>query len=94
VETDGDTWHATPERAAPDYPRDNSVASAGWSVLRFNGQQIRESAQEYCLPLIAELGQRLGGLSQDGLIPRQFQATPDGLVQQLTLLEDGPEFDV
>lgn len=93
VETDGRTWHVTEERAAKDYPRDNAVAAAGWSVLRFSGQQIRESAGSYCVPRITELANRLGGLSQDGVVPREFHLTPDGLAQQLSLLESGPDYD-
>lgn len=93
VETDGHAWHVTEERAAKDYPRDNAVAAAGWNLLRFSGQQIRESAASYCVPRITELVNRLGGLSQDGIVPREFHLTPDGLAQQLSLLESEPDYD-
>lgn len=54
VEADGDTWHANPQRAAQDNLRDNDLKTAGWQVLRFNGDQIREKAGDYCLPIITE----------------------------------------
>lgn len=87
VETDGDTWHANVEAAAKDYPRDNAVQEAGWRILRFNGRQIRESTPDYCVPKITKMIKNLGGLSEEGLVPRQFHTTPDGTAQQLTLFE-------
>jgi very-short-patch-repair endonuclease len=94
VETDGDRWHASVEAAARDYPRDNAVQAAGWRILRFNSQQIRESAADYCVPKITKMIKNLGGLSEEGLVPRQFFATPDGTVQQWTLFEGGVEYDL
>lgn len=64
VETDGDRWHANPARAASDNLRDNALETVGWHVLRFGTAQIMESAADYCLPLIAENVDRLGGLDQ------------------------------
>lgn len=49
VETDGDTWHANPEKAAEDNRRDNRLEAAGWSVLRFSTREIREEAETYCV---------------------------------------------
>ncbi len=84
VETDGDTWHANPERAAEDNRRDNALGTAGWRVLRFNGMQIREEMQEYCLPIIAENINRLGGIDEGRGIPRELYL--EGSVQ-LSLLD-------
>jgi hypothetical protein len=93
VETDGDTWHADPARIPLDNQRDNDLTSLGWSILRFNGHQIREAIAEYCIPTILESINRLGGLTTEGLIPRTFDPDyPEGL-QQLTLFESGPEYE-
>jgi very-short-patch-repair endonuclease len=35
IETDGDFWHANPEKAATDNLRDNNLKTEGWRVLRF-----------------------------------------------------------
>ena len=94
VETDGDTWHADAERIPEDNRRDNDLASQGWYVLRFNGRQIHEQMPSYCVPNISQMINRLGGLSEEGLVARTFCETTEGLGQQLTLLEDGPEYDL
>lgn len=94
VETDGDTWHADPERIPLDNERNNDLAGLGWTVLRFNGKQIRERMIEYCIPKIMENVNRAGGLTANGLIPRPFDPErPEG-AQQLTLFEAGPEYDL
>ena len=92
VETDGDTWHAARERIAEDNRRDNDMESTGWHVLRFNGHQIREEMSSYSVPKVTQMITRLGGLSEEGLVGRSFYDTPDGMAQQLTLLEDSPEY--
>ena len=62
IETDGDRWHNDPARVPEDNRRNNALATAGWKVLRFNTQQIREEIAEYCVPRIAETVNQLGGL--------------------------------
>jgi very-short-patch-repair endonuclease len=94
VETDGDSWHADPERIPLDNERDNDLVGAGWSVLRFNGQQIREQAAEYCIPSVMKTMNRLGGLSTEGLIPRKFDPDIPDAPRQLTLFEAPAEYDV
>lgn len=81
IETDGDRWHASPERAAEDNMRDNNIKTAGWQVLRFNGMQIREQMQEHCLPTIKEIINQLGGVDEGGIIPRVIGSN------QLTLFD-------
>lgn len=93
IETDGNQWHANPQRRLQDYRRDNALQSAGWRVLRFNGHQIRESTTEYCILQIRETIKRLGGLSDEGLVPRQFYNLPGGGVDQLTLFDEDREYD-
>ncbi|HOU23633.1 MAG TPA: DUF559 domain-containing protein [Anaerolineae bacterium] len=93
VETDGDCWHATPEQAAQDYPRDNEVQAAGWRVLRFNSWQIREQAATYCLPKVTELINQLGGPEDEHLVARRFHSLDEGLAEQPSLLEDEAEYN-
>jgi very-short-patch-repair endonuclease len=94
VETDGDTWHADRARIPEDNRRDNNLGTAGWHVLRFNGLQIRESMDDYCVPMIAQTIDRLEGLSDEGLVSRAFYSTPDGTTQQLTLFEARADYDL
>lgn len=94
VETDGDRWHADPARIPLDNQRDNDLAGAGWSVLRFNGKQIREQVAEYCIPAVMTTMNRLGGLSTEGLIPRRFDPDHPDAPRQLTLFESPAEYDV
>jgi very-short-patch-repair endonuclease len=93
IEADGDTWHARRERIDRDNNRNNSLASAGWQVLRFNGKQIRENQAKYCLGKIENTINNLGGLSSDGLVPRKFYPEAGG-AQQLSLFEEQAEYDV
>jgi very-short-patch-repair endonuclease len=93
VETDGDTWHAVRARIPEDNRRDNALQSAGWHVLRFNTGQIRESLNPYCIPQITETITRLGGLSDEGLVPRKFYNLPSGSAEQLALFEESAEYD-
>ncbi|GAF97750.1 unnamed protein product, partial [marine sediment metagenome] len=89
VETDGDSWHADADRIPLDNQRNNDLAGLGWTVLRFNGRQIREGTPEYCVPTIVESINRLGGLSTQGMIPRTFDPRPGLGPRQLTFFESG-----
>ncbi len=92
VETDGDTWHADPERIPLDNLRDNDLETTGWRVLRFNTTHIREKMAEYCLPTIVENINRLDGVDEkERLVPRQINLdSPDG-AYQLGLFDDIPD---
>jgi very-short-patch-repair endonuclease len=46
IETDGDTWHANPQRIPIDNLRDNDLETEGWKLLRFNTLHIREQMHE------------------------------------------------
>lgn len=81
VETDGDFWHANPEKAKLDNLRDNDLKTAGWKVLRFTGQQIQEEAETYCVSRVAENINNLGGLDEGRIIPRKVNMTRDGTFQ-------------
>ena len=72
VETDGDHWHANPEKAELDNLRDNDLASAGWQQLRFAERQIKEQTAEYCVPKVVQTIKQLGGLEEGNFMPRQL----------------------
>ena len=63
IETDGDTWHADPERIPLDNRRDNDLETAGWKLLRFNTKQVQEEMAEYCVPTIRENIKHLDGIT-------------------------------
>jgi very-short-patch-repair endonuclease len=94
VETDGDTWHADPKRIPEDNRRDNDLEVSGWHVLRFNGHQIRESINEYCVPKITQMINRLDGLDEESLVPRTFYSGSEGIAQQLTLFDGDAEYEL
>jgi very-short-patch-repair endonuclease len=87
VETDGDTWHANPEKAAEDNLRDNALKTAGWKVLRFSTPQIREQAESYCLPTSAENINKLGGVEEGKIMPKKIDLDDSG-TYQLSLFDD------
>lgn len=72
IETDGDFWHANPEKAAEDNYRNNALETVGWKVIRFNNRQIHEGLADYCVPIILENIERLGGLEEGKVIPRRI----------------------
>ncbi|CAN5879767.1 hypothetical protein BH23GEM7_BH23GEM7_07410 [soil metagenome] len=78
VETDGDLWHANPERAAEDNLRDNALESSGWKVLRFTRRQVNEAVAAYCIPTVAATINSLGGLDEGGILPRNIIVEPGG----------------
>ena len=87
VETDGDAWHANPEAAAQDRPRDNDLETTGWRVLRFGTHELQERMADYCLPTIVDNVNRLGGVDEGRHTLRKITLdAPDGL-QQLTLFD-------
>jgi len=64
VETDGEPWHAQPERAAQDKLRDRDLESLGWRVIRTNGYQVQEQMEEYCVRKMVDSIDSLGGLKK------------------------------
>ena len=65
LETDGDAWHSNKERAKQDNFRDNLLNTDGWRVLRFNTNQVKEDMSSYCIPIVVENINRLGGLNKN-----------------------------
>jgi very-short-patch-repair endonuclease len=94
VETDGDTYHVGVRPAAQDNRRNNELTAAGWHVLRFNGQQIRETAADYCIAEITKTIKRLDGLRDEGIAPRRFFQTSAGTGSQLSLFDPGEESEL
>ena len=95
VETDGDTWHADPQRIPMDNLRDNDLQTSGWKVLRFNGHQIREEMTAYCLPVVVDNIKRLGGVDERRLVPDQLELAGSDWIVQPGLFDDAwPESDL
>jgi len=88
VETDGDSYHANPEKAGQDNQRNNDLEAAGWKVLRFSTAQIQEQLADYCLPNISKTIRQLGGLDEGGLAPRQIDLNAPPGSRQLGLFDD------
>lgn len=87
IETDGDTWHAQRDRIPKDNERDNCLESLGWHVLRFNSKQIIEQMRTHCLDIIQSIINKLGGLTEEGMIPRVFYSSGGQTIQQLSLFD-------
>ena len=62
IEADGDYWHIHKDKAALDNVRNNAMVPMGWDVLRFNGHQIHEEMQSYCVQEIQKSISKLDGL--------------------------------
>jgi very-short-patch-repair endonuclease len=92
VETDGTTWHRN--RSREDNERNNAVESAGWHVLRFDTQQIQETADTYCISKVEGTINTLGGPLEETWAPRLFYELPEGPAQQLALLEEQSSYDL
>ena len=87
VETDGDTWHANPEKAAQDNLRDNALRTVGWTVLRFSTPQIQEQLGEYCVPTVLENINRFDGVDEGRLLSRKFDLANMQNIPQLGLFD-------
>ena len=85
IETDGDFWHANPEKAEADNLRDNDLKTKGWKVLRFSEKQILEKATDYCVSTVSENINNLGGVDEGKIIPRKINL--DGSSYQPSLFD-------
>ena len=93
VETDGDTWHSTPEQSKTDNVRDNALKTVGWRTFHFSTPQIKEQMEEYCVPTIVENINRLGGLEEGKTVPRKIDLKAPSGWQQLPLLDSAIKED-
>lgn len=73
IETDGDRWHHNPEGAEKDNLRNNDLSAQGWSVIRFNNQQIKEQIISYCIPQVKKSINNLGGITMDEYFSKRFE---------------------
>jgi very-short-patch-repair endonuclease len=87
IETDGDTYHANRAEIPKENVRDNDLQSAGWKCLRFNTFQVSEQMAEYCLPTIVQNIDKLGGIDEGRVVPRQINLDRPG-TYQLGLFDD------
>ncbi len=87
VETDGDAWHANRERAAQDNRRDNDLKTIGWRVLRFTTGQVQEETTTYCLETIVENINNLGGIKEEGFMPRKLRFEMQSVIYQPSLFD-------
>lgn len=87
IETDGDRWHGRREQIPEDNCRNNALAALGWKVLRFNGMQVRDQLEDYCVPEIANTINALGGLTDAPEPPPDFKRTKSGIERQLRLFD-------
>jgi very-short-patch-repair endonuclease len=78
VETDGDSYHANPEKSKQDNKRNNALEAVGWKVLRFNTLQIQEEMESYCIHKIVETINNQGGVEESKLVPRKIDLNVDG----------------
>lgn len=93
VETDGDLWHANPERSDIDNMRDNALKTAGWSVIRFTTRQIQEQMDEYSLPTILDTINQLGGVKEGQFLSRKFDSERLDVSRQLSLFDRPDHLD-
>jgi len=84
VECDGDTWHLQPNAVRYDKRRGNWLGSRGWSVMRFDGQEINQEMPK-CLTQVKAAVNKLGGMKRSGTIPRIFQTNAEDYPAQLEL---------
>lgn len=66
IECDGDRWHSEKPQIDSDNKRNNALTSGGWSVLRFNTNQLNKD-MESCLQTIHRTVH-----NQGGLLPHRF----------------------
>jgi len=91
VETDGDSWHANPQKAAEDNVRDNALETVGWKVIRFSTHHIQEQAEEYCIPTVTKTVNHLGGVDEGRYVPRKIDLKANGSYQLGFFDDVGPD---
>ena len=72
IETDGDRWNHNAMGSGKDYARSNDLTSNGWSVIRFDSEQIHEKMETYCIPTIKTTINKLGGIDIDNDAVKRF----------------------
>jgi very-short-patch-repair endonuclease len=90
VETDGDTYHANPEKSIQDNIRNNTLEANGWTIFRFTTQQIMEQAETYCVLRVSKAINKLGGIDEGKYVARKINLGADGALQ-MGLFDEGEE---
>ncbi len=72
IETDGDGWHHNAMGSGKDNARTDDLTSNGWSVIRFNSEEINEKMETYCIPVIKTSINKLGGIDIDNDAVKRF----------------------
>jgi len=62
VECDNEKWHRLSSQRVKDRRRDLYLGEHGWTVLRFEGENIMNNPN-YCIKVLKEAIRKLGGLS-------------------------------
>lgn len=65
VEADSKTYHSAPEKIMSDKKRDASLATHGWTILRFTEGELNEQPQEI-VNVIVDVIKKLSGLNSGG----------------------------
>jgi hypothetical protein len=61
-----------------DNARTDDLTSNGWSVIRFNSEEINEKMETYCIPTTKTSINKLGGIDLDNdAIKRFLKQYPD-----------------
>ena len=76
METDGGKWHGDRARIPEDNRRDNDLETGGWKLLRFNSHTLNEQMTEYCIPEIIKNVEKLGGIDEGRVVPRDITTDP------------------
>ena len=72
IETDGDRWHHNAMGSGKDNARTDDLTSNGWSIIRFNSEEINEKMEIYCIPTIKTSINKLGGIDLDSDAMKRF----------------------
>lgn len=78
IETDGDRWYHNAMGSGKNIARNNDLSSNGWTVIRFDSEQINEKMETYCIPIIKTTINNLGGIYLDNdAMKRYLMQYPD-----------------
>ncbi len=92
VETDGDSYHITPEQAPLDNQRNNELTKALWYILRFETDKVMNRLSE-CIEDVYDFERKLNGFESPKLVPDIHRVTKSGIVTQPSMFEERSEYD-
>jgi len=59
---DDQKWHSQPKQREKDKKRDRWLKKRGWTIFRFNGEEIKNNIAN-CVKILKQAIQNLGGLT-------------------------------